>query len=114
VEAPSEAEAQCAEMCKGGKVWATASEDMDSLTFATPILLRHLLYAEARKVAPVVRSRIVVCVCVCVFDLERRCRLWSGTMRACWRKCSCGPSRCGCGFTVGGRGGSNGQSHPRP
>ena len=29
VEAPCEAEAQCAELAKGGKVFATASEDMD-------------------------------------------------------------------------------------
>ena len=31
-KAPSEAEAQCAELCKKGKVWATATEDMDALT----------------------------------------------------------------------------------
>ena len=49
VIAPCEAEAQCAELCKKGKVWATATEDMDALTFATPILLRHLTYAESRK-----------------------------------------------------------------
>ncbi|ELR18579.1 XPG Iregion domain containing protein [Acanthamoeba castellanii str. Neff] len=49
VEAPTEAEAQCAELCRAGKVFATGSEDMDSLTFATPILLRHLNYAEAQK-----------------------------------------------------------------
>ncbi len=42
VEAPCEAEAQCAEMNKAGLVYATASEDMDSLTFGTPRLLRHL------------------------------------------------------------------------
>lgn len=42
VEAPCEAEAQCAEMNKGGLVYATASEDMDSLTFGTTRLLRHL------------------------------------------------------------------------
>lgn len=42
VEAPSEAEAQCAQMCKDGKVYAVATEDMDALTFATPRLVRHL------------------------------------------------------------------------
>lgn len=47
--APCEAEAQCAELCKKGKVWATVTEDMDALTFATPILLRNLTYAESRK-----------------------------------------------------------------
>lgn len=42
VEAPCEAEAQCAEMTKGGLVYAVASEDMDSLTFGSTRLLRHL------------------------------------------------------------------------
>ena len=49
VEAPCEAEAQCAALCKAGKVYATASEDMDSITFGTPVLLRHLTFSEARK-----------------------------------------------------------------
>ena len=49
VEAPCEAEAQCAELCKGGKVFATATEDMDALTFRTPILLRKLTMPESRK-----------------------------------------------------------------
>lgn len=40
VEAPGEAEAQCSILAKEGKVWATVSEDMDSLTFGTPVLLR--------------------------------------------------------------------------
>jgi len=49
VDAPCEAEAQCAELVKGDKVYAMGSEDMDSLTFATKILLRHLTFSEARK-----------------------------------------------------------------
>ncbi|EFA77418.1 XPG [Heterostelium album PN500] len=49
VQAPCEAEAQCAELCKGGKAWATGSEDMDSLTLGTTILLRRLTFSEARK-----------------------------------------------------------------
>ena len=48
-QAPSEAEAQCAELCRGGLVYGTGSEDMDTLTFASPILLRHLTFSEARK-----------------------------------------------------------------
>jgi flap endonuclease-1 len=51
VDAPGEAEAQCAALCKAGKVFATASEDMDSLTFDTPLLLRHLTFSEARKMS---------------------------------------------------------------
>ena len=42
VEAPCEAEAQCAELVKNGDIFATASEDMDSLTFGTDRLIRHL------------------------------------------------------------------------
>ncbi|GAB0099052.1 Flap endonuclease 1 [Sergentomyia squamirostris] len=49
VEAPCEAEAQCAAMVKAGKVFATATEDMDALTFGSSILLRHLTTSEARK-----------------------------------------------------------------
>lgn len=49
VEAPSEAEATCAALCKSGKVYASATEDADCLTFGTSILIRNLLAAEAQK-----------------------------------------------------------------
>ncbi|CAG4939012.1 unnamed protein product [Colias eurytheme] len=49
VEAPCEAEAQCAAMVKAGKVYAVATEDMDALTFGSNVLLRHLTFSEARK-----------------------------------------------------------------
>lgn len=49
VLAPSEAEAQCAELSRGGKVFAAASEDMDTLCYEPTHLLRHLTFAEARK-----------------------------------------------------------------
>ncbi|KAK4305639.1 hypothetical protein Pmani_022469 [Petrolisthes manimaculis] len=49
VEAPCEAEAQCAALAKAGKVFGVATEDMDALTFGTPVLLRHLTFSEARK-----------------------------------------------------------------
>lgn len=49
VVAPCEAEAQCAALAKAGKVFATATEDMDALTFGTTTLLRHLTFSEARK-----------------------------------------------------------------
>jgi len=50
VEAPCEAEAQCAELVKAGKCFGVATEDMDTLTCGTPCLLRHMTYSEARKV----------------------------------------------------------------
>ncbi len=49
VIAPSEAEAQCAELARAGKVFAAGSEDMDTLTFGTPILLKHLTASEQKK-----------------------------------------------------------------
>lgn len=49
LQAPCEAEAQCAAMVKAGKVYATATEDMDALTFGSPVLLRHMTFSEARK-----------------------------------------------------------------
>ena len=47
--ASTEAEAQCAALARAGKVYAAASEDMDTLCFNTPILLRHLTFSEQRK-----------------------------------------------------------------
>ncbi|PWN31697.1 putative DNA repair endonuclease rad2 [Meira miltonrushii] len=49
ITAPSEAEAQCAELVKAGKVYAVGSEDMDTLTFGTPVLLKHLTFSEAKR-----------------------------------------------------------------
>jgi len=49
IEAPCEAEAQCAALNKAGKVFAIGSEDMDTLTCGGEVLLRHLTYSEARK-----------------------------------------------------------------
>ncbi|VDK70360.1 unnamed protein product [Litomosoides sigmodontis] len=49
LDAPCEAEAQCAALAKAGKVFATVSEDMDALTFGSPILLRQMITSEAKK-----------------------------------------------------------------
>jgi len=49
VEAPCEAEAQCAELVKTEKVYATATEDMDALTFGSTVLVRHMTFSEAKK-----------------------------------------------------------------
>lgn len=40
IEAPGEAEAQCAALCQMGLAFGTASEDMDSLTFGSSFLMR--------------------------------------------------------------------------
>nr|XP_025843214.1 myelin regulatory factor isoform X6 [Vulpes vulpes] len=49
LDAPSEAEASCAALVKAGKVYAAATEDMDCLTFGSPVLMRHLTASEAKK-----------------------------------------------------------------
>jgi len=50
IEAPGEAEAQCAQLVKDDLVWATGTEDMDALTFGSKRLLRHLTFSDQRKV----------------------------------------------------------------
>ncbi|XP_047309092.1 flap endonuclease 1-like isoform X4 [Impatiens glandulifera] len=50
IQAPSEAEAQCSMLCKSREVYAMASEDMDSLAFGAPRLLRHFTDAITKKV----------------------------------------------------------------
>jgi flap endonuclease-1 len=47
--APCEAEAQCAELARKNKVYATATEDMDALTFQSPKLLRKLTFSQSSK-----------------------------------------------------------------
>ncbi|KAF8424143.1 PIN domain-like protein [Tirmania nivea] len=49
VDAPTEAEAQCAALARAGKVYAAATEDMDTLSFNSPVLIRHLTFSEQRN-----------------------------------------------------------------
>ncbi|HLC22342.1 MAG TPA: flap structure-specific endonuclease, partial [Candidatus Nanoarchaeia archaeon] len=51
IQAPSEAEAQCAYMAKKKVVWAAASQDYDSLLFGAPRLILNLTLSQKRKVA---------------------------------------------------------------
>lgn len=51
VLAPCEAEASCAALCKAGKVFATATEDMDALTFGSPKMLKNLFDTESSRTA---------------------------------------------------------------
>lgn len=55
--APCEAEATCAELAKNGKVFASGTEDMDALTFGSPVLYRRLTFAAAKKV-PVLEVKL--------------------------------------------------------
>ncbi|KAK8457326.1 hypothetical protein SEVIR_3G167500v4 [Setaria viridis] len=64
VEAPCEAEAECAALCTNDKVYAVASEDMDSLTFGAPRFLRHLMDPSSKKI-PVMEFDVAkVCIVV--------------------------------------------------
>ncbi len=50
VQAPGEGEAQGAYMCIKKDVWASASQDYDSLLFGAPILLRNVTITGRRKI----------------------------------------------------------------
>jgi flap endonuclease-1 len=50
VNAPSDGEAQAAYMCSKGDVWASASQDFDSILFGTPMLVRNMTITGRRKV----------------------------------------------------------------
>lgn len=73
VEAPSEAEATCAALCRDDKVFAAATEDADCLTFGTKVLVRNLMAAESQK------KQIYE-----VLPLPSSC--WFNTVR--WKRCS--------------------------
>jgi len=94
VTASCEAEATCAELTKQGKVWATATEDMDALTFGTPRLLRGLHHSAARK-APVRQ-----------FDLAKALDGLDMSMEQFIDMCIC----CGCDYTSSIRGIGPGRS----
>jgi flap endonuclease-1 len=49
INAPSEGEAQACEMCKAGLVYSAASQDYDTLLFATPRVVRNLTISGRRK-----------------------------------------------------------------
>ncbi len=49
IQAPSEGEAQCSHMCKKGDVFATGSQDSDSILFGSPRLARNLSISGRKK-----------------------------------------------------------------
>jgi len=50
VQAPSEGEAMCSHLCKKNIAYATGSQDMDSMLFGSPRLIRNLSISGRRKV----------------------------------------------------------------
>ena len=64
VQAPGEAEAQAAYMTAQGQVWATNSQDYDSLLFGTPRLVRYVTiqgreYLPSKGVARLVKPELI-------------------------------------------------------
>ena len=57
VDAPAEAEAQCAALAAAGRVHAVATEDRDALCCGAPVLVRRLTMSEARK-QPILEYRL--------------------------------------------------------
>lgn len=49
IQAPGEGEAEAAILARRGKVWASASQDYDSLLYGAPYLIRNLTMARRRK-----------------------------------------------------------------
>ena len=49
INAPSEGEAQASHMCKNGLVYATASQDYDTLLFGSTYVVRNLTFSGKRK-----------------------------------------------------------------
>jgi flap endonuclease-1 len=65
VQAPSEGEAQAAHMTKENDVWATASQDYDSLLFGATRLIRNLTITGKRKLP---RKKVYVTISPEIFD----------------------------------------------
>ncbi|RLG74841.1 MAG: flap endonuclease-1, partial [Thermoprotei archaeon] len=68
VQAPSEGEAQAAYMASKKDVWASASQDYDSLLFGTPRLVRNLTISGRRKLP---RKNVYIEIKPEVIELEK-------------------------------------------
>lgn len=68
IQAPAEGEAQAAHMTSRGDVWATGSQDYDSLLFGSPRLVRNLTISGKRKIP---RKNIYVDVAPEIFHLDK-------------------------------------------
>lgn len=86
VQAPSEGEAQCAEMAAQGVVDAAGSQDYDTLLFGAPLLVRNITIAGKRKVAgrniysEVVPEKIFLEENLARLGIERKQLVWIGLL----------------------------------
>lgn len=94
IDAPSEAEAQCAAMAKSGVVYGAATEDMDCLTFGCPVLIRHLMAPASQNAAiqefslPVLLEVRAGCVTVWQLLVLFDCVLVQGLDRGSASRCA--------------------------
>lgn len=68
VLAPADGEAQASYMARKQDVWATASQDYDSLLFGTPLLIRNMTVSGKRKMP---KRREYITVVPEIVDLEK-------------------------------------------
>ncbi len=86
VQAPSEGEAQAAYMATKGDVWASGSQDYDSLLFGTPRLIRNLTIVGKRKLPgkdvyiDVSPERIELKEVLETLGIDRRKLVWMGIL----------------------------------
>ncbi|TXT56601.1 MAG: Flap endonuclease 1 [Candidatus Thorarchaeota archaeon] len=72
IQAPSEGEALAAQMTRSGDVWASASQDYDSLLYGCPQTVRNLSISGRRRIS---RTKSYKTISPEVIDLELNLRL---------------------------------------
>ncbi len=72
IQAPSEGEALAAQMARDGTVWASASQDNDSLLYNCPRMIRNLSISGRRRVS---RSKTFKTISPELIDLDLNLRL---------------------------------------
>lgn len=70
LEAPCEADAQCAALTKAGLVYAVASEGMDALVYGAPRILRHFSMAPDRRL-PIVEIDLAMALKQFQFTMDQ-------------------------------------------
>lgn len=86
VQAPSEGEAQAAYMVARGDVWASGSQDYDSLLFGAPRLIRNLTIIGKRKLpgkdvyVDVMPERVELKEVLETLRIDRRKLVWIGIL----------------------------------
>jgi len=86
VQAPSEGEAQAAYMASKGDVWASGSQDYDSLLFGAPRLVRNLAIEGRRKLpgkdvyVPIHPELLILDEVLEHLGIDRRKLIWLGIL----------------------------------